>query len=470
MADLAETYESVPSGFAFASESQYAASLLQGVSSVAEDAWSTYADGGLFTPPIAAQVGTIVATWEETTGISIGQLAELAGNVVALANADVPSEVVQATSDLVYGLVDIGISVAQAAGVAVEALDAIPLLGDLIGLMTLFMVEVLKSSERYDAAQAQCQQRASLERDQFCRDLMRRSIPRSTGYRETTGVTLDPTDLFRPLAYQWWRSGTAKLVQQPGTFYGQAPKWQLVKPEPEYPANAASLYLALCGGEAQDFSVWNGETYRAACKHLGVPIIPQATQRKMWTLIKALMAGARDPRPQPGKSIPKPDGGRAVMPILMDLVNNERHRGRITPELLARAQEEVFAWTSKTIKCKDLVKGEIAAGATPHGWGWCADRIDLVTSFWDGLNEYDIALRHNFVKGDAWTIGPARGGGSRRGRAPARITLGSRAVQSLNRLLSSQRRGFEVARKKRILVAGSAMAVGAGAVWGILLT
>ena len=375
--------EEVPAGFQFPSEGAYATTMVRAVASLSADSIA----GGdyqthLLTPPVAAQVRALSATLEHASGLSLGQLAGAASSVAALASATSPAEIVRAVSGLVMGTLSMAASVLRTAGVSI---NTVPVLGQLIGALTLFISEVLASQARYKSYGDECQQRAVTNRDRFCAQLVASSMPKPTGEPAALNPSgLEPSDLFRPLAYQWLSGGR------------------------NYPANLSSIYLGTCGGEAGRLSLWTPERYRAVCKGLSVPPIKQTTQRKMWALVRALMSGARDPRPFGADVLVKSDGGRALLPILQDLINGERQRGTLPRRMLQAMSDRALEWTDYYIRCPELPAGEIGAGAMPTGGASCrGERIDLVGPFIAGLDQFDRAMRRAFLRGGVWTHEPA---------------------------------------------------------------
>lgn len=449
MASLNDSYEAVPPGFSFPSSDAYAGALVEGIGGIAGDVWTSVDAGGILTPPIAAGVGTVAAVFEELTGLGMDELVKLAASAYGLSQATSSAELLAGTYALIEGAVDLGIKAAVAGGaIAANAVQAVPILGQIIGAVMGFIVELMKSEARYDQAQEACMRRAAQDRDAACASLLRTSIPRATGPNG-----LDPTDLFRPLAYEWHR----RLTSSPSST--------------AYPANATAMYVGLCGGEAQVLSMWSAEQYLEVCKQTKTPPIPQTTQRKMWGLIRALMMGARNPTPS-GGAIPKPDGGRALFPALQDIVNNERARGRVTPALLQRVAEAALDWTRLSISCKDLVKGEIAAGAVPWGWAWCVDRIDLVTPFWRGLEEYDWRLRWQYAPDGHWQLAPRRplrlSASALKAMSRGTLVLTDAAVDSISRGAGRQLEAIARERRRRLIAGGGVAVLGAAAAAAIM--
>lgn len=226
---------------------------------------------------------------------------------------------------------------------------------------------------------------------------------------------------FAKNAWDLWHGVTDK--PKPGVFnpsdlgpdqYPAAyePRWKMPWKLNAYPPGAPSLYLGLCGHvptfpgpythvAPRDFALfWDRDEYAQFSRTIGgCEPIPEEVQRKMWTIVRALMTSVRDPRPAKegdANAVARPsDGGRALYPVLQDLVNNERHRGRVTPALLRGIQHRALYHTLRIEFCE--VHADITAYATR--WSSCflpADnpRTNLVGPFWAGLDEYDNRLKH----------------------------------------------------------------------------
>lgn len=378
----------VPTGLTFPSERTYATQLVRAVGAVSTDAATitsaTSHDPGasVLSLPVASHVRSLQAVLEKASGMPLGELLEVAGSVASLVTASTAGAIVRAVADVIVDAVQLASSVAEMAGASVTAT---PVLGQMLGAITALVSEVLDSQARYAGYQRQCEDRLAQQLDLWCGWMVEFSAPKPTGRQ----ASVEPTDLFRQLAYTW-------LLKRRGA------NGALV-----YPANVSTLYLGLCGGEAESLSLWSRASYRAFCERHDIPLIPQHVQRRMWSLIRALMAGARDPRSKGGPvRIDKPDGGRALMPILQDLCNQQRHRGALGRPLLIETVRHAMQWTDQYIECPDLPSGEIGAGGLPAAGGTCASRVErsLVDGFVEGLRQYDTELRWAFVGPDGqWT-------------------------------------------------------------------
>lgn len=434
---MGDGFDHVPSWVSFATEAEYSAELVNAVSWVVDDAYTSLDVGGLLggallSSPVATQVIGLKTAFEQSTGVSFGQLVNLASSVVALGQSSAPSQIAQATTQLIMGALDIAKTVASAMGVATSALNVIPILGQIVAVMGIFASEALKGYERRAENTEKCRQAIASNRNDWCADLIRNAMPIATGRKTTLNPSgLDPSDLFRSLAYEWQN---LKPRIKDGEHYGfdvaamnkHSANWVWN----HYRPSVAVLYLGLCGRyprfkapvqqpgqklpagmpKLSHFALWPQDElshhgYHAWCQRHGVEPIPANTQRKMWQLVKGLMAGVRDPRPTLEGPIQHADGGRALMPILHDLVHSEHINDRVPPELLWEIQYRALRWTQYRMCCEIsnvaplCVTGRCAERwqfARQGGGGPEADnsRIDLVTPFLTNLDEYTRQLQY----------------------------------------------------------------------------
>lgn len=256
-----------------------------------------------FTPalqlPVSAAVAGLRTTIEANVGKSIGDImpdelgidfnkvASMVGNIAgaAVATGIHSKEFAKAIQS-----------------VAVGVLDAIPILGGLVQAVLGVMWAGLEEWDRKAAATcAEFSDSFMANWKTHCGSLAKSAIPIPTMGGTAMGIKgadfqgrVTPADTFRGLAY----------VFQKGS--------------QEIPASPASLYLLLCGGEAQGFGLSRAE-YRALKKQnpgtgSGIPV---DTQRRMWKLIRALMSAAQPPLSAFKRTS---DQGATIMPILQELV------------------------------------------------------------------------------------------------------------------------------------------------------
>ncbi len=358
-----------------------AAGIIQAVGSVADYANTSFDQGGAVNPPAMVQIAALQATLESTTGVSLSQLVSMAQSISALANATNTVQTVAAVTQLVNGALDIVVSVAGAAGAAASATAVVPVLGQLIGVITDVMVFFLKEAERYRQAVVNCQTDAEVKARAMCQRLLTQARP-----LPTEGQQPQPSDFFRPVFYA-------------------------IKERKPLPLTAASLYVMLCGGETQgevvglDRARWRQvvDEYKkkSGNNRIGVPT---AMQRKMWSLIKGIMSGVN--YPQLGAPV-RGDNGRALMPILQDLSFNLYRVGAPGPyQLPSRGQgfgiddgfmsvlsREVARQHYFSQTCPYEESPGLARGAQPEGAASCRQFVDLGPSFIQGLRGYQNALQ-----------------------------------------------------------------------------
>lgn len=441
------------------STGEYSAAMVQAVNGVLPETAKSYDAGSLLSGPIAVQVEALAVAFEETTGVSFGELAQLAAGAWKLATADTPEEIALAAFELVDGAIQMVQAVATAAGMASDMLDAIPVIGEIINIVAGMVVSALEAHAQEAQGEADCAQLIAQKVNVYCGDVIEHSRPLATGPNG-----LDPSDVFRPLMYVWrdprkrynpasdpsWQSwlrqlqamyDNAELDQNeydalremkgawdlwygpptkvddggaPGQFWDalapsqNAKIWKMPWKLNTYPAGAPALFLGLCGAvptfpgpythvAPRDFALfWARDEYELFSRTIGgCEPIPERVQARMWELVRALMLGARDPRADPHKIGRNPDGGRALYPVLQDIVNNERHRGHITPELLRGIQNRALYHTRRFEFCGVTFAGTRLATK----WTSCFEpterpRIDLAGPFWTAMDEYDARLAH----------------------------------------------------------------------------
>lgn len=355
----------------------YMKGLAEGVQAQMPALSLDFASGGDLNPPFIDQIVGLKAGMESASGLSLGQLVDLGYDIGNLVNAEAPSQVAMAIGNLVTDAVDIVVSVAEAANVAADVISVVPILGTFIGGVANLIAGVFRTQEQAKIAAIKCQQRAELHMQQFCGELVR--IADVSVTEGTAGP--QPGDLFRPLVYAW----------QNGT------------PVPPCPA---AMYLGLCGGEAQEMSLFGRSSGNDTDPLLG---IPRDTQRRMWSLIKGIMAASQDPRP--GMPLKASDNGRSLMPVLQDIVRNlylagtnpafSRGKGYgFNNETLQRVADKIGRQYTYHIKCPDLDPGGPGAYAPSEGGSSCASFGEkrkgitpgLVSSFVEGITKFENGL------------------------------------------------------------------------------
>jgi len=432
--------EYLPSGINFPREKDYAKGLIDAVSENASSAMRSFDGGGEFNPPFMDQVASLKATLEATTGISLSQLHGLARNVMNLVGATNPVAIGSAVSSLILGTLDIVVSGLKAAGVALEAIKIVPILGQIIGMVAGVVVDILESQANYKIHAQNCQKRVEEDRKAFCSKAMSDSNPQKT---DVDGV--QPGDMFRPVMYAMQKSGPLPLTP-------------------------VSLYVALCGGETQGaFKLFDRNSWRRALdayhkktgrRHIGVP---QQTQRRMWSLIKGIMSASQNPTI--GIVFAPGDNGKALMPLLQDITRNlwlvgnglspQRGEYGVDQNFLQWLEGYIGAQYYKYIECPDLSEGEMAAGAMPAGGMSCTPFMQLWKPFVGAIKDFELGLvKHNVLNADmSWNTG---GVGNKKmilfgkGLTPTgRLTIDGSAAEQLLDTASLSRAAAVASEKKK---------------------
>jgi hypothetical protein len=417
-----------------------------------------------------SQITALTATLEATTGVSIGQLVGMAGNIAALAGSTNTVQTVQAVTQLVNGVLDIAVSIAKAAGAAASVLQVVPVLGQLIGIMMDLMVFFLKEAQRYKQAVVDCQTQAEDITRGMCQQRLTWAKP-----LPTEAQTAQPSDVFRPV-------------------------WTAMKEKKPLPISPASLYVMMCGGEtrgeitgALSRSEWRDlvERYKkkSGNKRIG---IPQSIQRKMWSLIKGIMSGVN--YPQIGAPV-YGDNGRALMPILQDIAFNLHRVGSrdrfqlpsrgdnfgIDRGFMMLLSRQITTKHYFSHKCPYEASPGMAKGATPEGAASCHSFIDLADPWLHGIKLYENALKTSgLLRNDGtWNLKTYRRLTSTgahkallviRGKALAGLRI--KHNMALNSAMVSTLRAAAETREKRendrkAAIATTSVILGGGAFWAM---
>lgn len=329
---LGETAYDVMGNFRPPTSSDFAAGLVSALNSVNADGGSLVKS---WDPPVSMAVSALGTAVEVTAGKTIGAL---------LSGVPDPYGVTSMVTNLANG--DIvaafeGVSL-QAVDLALKAFDCVPVVGTICRGLLGFIFALIPKPPSYEEmikdAIASMQGNLRVRCEGLVNDARYLS-------ESTTGNSgnPDPADAFRPVAIAYQKS-------QP------------------LPLCLASMYVALCGGVTEGFG-WESEkqyqefinvfsNYAPWCGTKTIPVIgkvpdctvrsssaprgiPIETRRKMWAVIKGIMASVAKPsaelRDAPG------DGGRALMPYLNETIRQEMLRGSFGPmkddrsQLLSRA-------------------------------------------------------------------------------------------------------------------------------------
>lgn len=303
------------------------ASTVQGVASVLPVAHVPIEDNGILGPTMGTFVGTAAGALQDISGVPFGTLTNLAFDAVAIGQATDALGTLQAVGQLFDAGVDAAVEVAQAVGAATDMVEVIPLVGQVADIFLGIYSSFLQSEAHRKQLTQQCRKDAQEYFNGWCQQLSINSQPVSSG---GSGGML-PSDLFRQLAY----------LRQKGS--------------KAFPANASSLYLALCGGAPGDFAVLTDDQYEKEAVAAGVKGSSRATREKMWTLVSGLMDSV-----QPAEIGVKVDitSGRTLMPILQEIVGTEFVKGSglaseegINHAFIHRLSNKCLEWTRHSYPC-----------------------------------------------------------------------------------------------------------------------
>ena len=403
--------ELVPDGassFQWSDYSTYSSKLITGVSAV-----SHYVDlppfesspDSLLNPPLIADVIGLKGSLESLSGLSWSQLAGLALDVYALSQATSPAEIVQGIATIVTTTTDLVTTAAQAVGLATSVVNVIPIIGQIVGAVLGAVATVLESQALVAQYGAACDKAMAGLLDYHCAKLVEWAKP------SATGTSIMPSDLFRPLSY------AIQLGKGPG----------VSREFPRLPLNISALYVALCGPEAQlSDPIFPGEahpvtfgqkrwnqlvaSYRAQTgkHHIGVPA---EVQRQMWALIEGVMSAAEPPgltdNPQPIG-----DRGRALMPLLQDMVRNLWIAGKVGGRgygidrgFLVMLQDVILKSDHNyEDSCKKLIGEAPGAGQAKIVNASCLGRVDLVSPFEASIIAYENQLDETFRPNGEWIL------------------------------------------------------------------
>jgi hypothetical protein len=305
----------LPASFRWPTVADYSQATTEAYAGIGFDSGFSRA---LLAPPLQSQVNALVVTMEAVTGAQIDALAAALGSTGAQVGA-YAGEVANLTYAISVGDVSLTVDAALklagdlASDLALETGSALvadiaavlPLLSIAVGAVT-FAIDYFEgqlSDEEIAEAVAKTTQEVDRELAQNC--------PVQVQVHRPTGTTADgpnPADLFRGLMV------AAELGRPP-------------------PPTLASLYMMLCGAETQGVGMTRREWERfdgPARNRSGATGIDPYTQRRMWSLIKAIMRSARLPEPYGQKEFQIwGDGGSAAMATLSELVRSQFASGAL---------------------------------------------------------------------------------------------------------------------------------------------
>jgi hypothetical protein len=332
--------------------------------------------------PVQVSVAGLVGAVESAAGSSIGSLAVggvapgLSANLHALGAA------------LADGAIDLVVdTISQAAADVVgEALEVIPVLGGFAKMLFGLVSAGFQARGLVEEALERCVQQ---KLEAYCK-----ALPQRHSVKVTSGTSPTPADLFRQCAYAY-QFGDDRL-----------------------PVTVASMYVLLCGAEAEGFGFGSKAVYDQWLRDrswssggtmphgpLGNYGIDPALQRKMWSLIKGIMAAVQNPAL--GVRPTATDQGRTLMPLLQEIVRQQWTRDRLPRPYLEALSD--FVAVRYTRSCSGSIPG--GAGAPIVRRGSCAGprRISLVPSLESSLSAWETLLEDQWYNANTgrWTITPA---------------------------------------------------------------
>lgn len=321
------------------------------------------------TPVAGVHAGALINVVKSGTNASLQQVAS---NPAAFA-----SSVTDLMRGALNGSLDVVVSAGvQVAGQVVNALATVPQVGhaavmvsQLIG--AVFTLLGAAAHDPTETLRAMADNRCQDSLRHVCQHALNVGLPRST--------VLDgpsPADLFRQSWFNFQRGigGLGAL-----------------------PLNVSSIYVLLCGAETQGFGLTRNQNTtlanyaRGRWPDVGIPV---ATQRRMWSLIKGIMSAVEQWGIQADPQHPG-DQGRALFPLLQDIVRNEWLAGRVNRDFV-RLLSDNMAQTVRTSGRACATELDAAAA------GGCVDRycncraphrhVDLSEAFEGSVYQWQLQL------------------------------------------------------------------------------
>lgn len=385
---------SVPVDFSYPTDETFVAGLTGALDGIDDD----FSRDNL-SIPVAATVPLIKSAVSAAGGLNFGALT------AAAARGDVSATAAQAISGamsfLSVGALEIAqqiTSKTQQIETVSDAAAAIPMIGAIITWVVDLAAGIAGADALVQGVENEAERRLHEGLQTDCAAWARNDQAYSAG------SMMEPTDFFRKvgITYQLWRNAGS----------GSAP---------QLPLNASSMYVMLCGGETQGFGIDRTryrqlvDRARVARPQIGTGI-PVAVQRKMWGLIKGIMANVEAPIAE----FPVGDRGKSLMAILQDLVReyylrgtHSQYNGPGWDDYLADLlSDEVTLRYRKTVAIPipggaGVVQRSSSCAGQEHGYG---RHLNLGPLLIDSVANYGELLLANFWDGSKgkWTIRPTR--------------------------------------------------------------
>ena len=314
-------------------------------------------------------ISQLTRALEGTLGVSAPEVAKLAGAVTSLIFNLVEGRVAVAVgaavelTQMAFSMVTkaIGTTLAQAMA------DIIPIVGAMISAV----IEVVSI---FDSGWTDEQRAAAVaEGIRIFEGWSKENCPKIAAGFNPTGTSasgVSPADIFRASYI------AAQLGHPP-------------------PPTVASMYVLLCGGETQGVGFTRAGHDRwlnKARKELGPQIgIDPWTQRKMWSLIKAIMFSVKNPEVTAELTV-HGDNGRSAFALLQDITRKQYIAGRWTKQSarsLSRVLGELYP-RSQGVDCGPACSGVIR--------GDCDDYFYLEMALENAQRAWQAVLEESFCQ------------------------------------------------------------------------
>lgn len=367
-----------PSGITYPSREQYLGTLSKTLANF-EPVMQATGEGlgqtadDIVSPPARMYLEGLAETLEQETGLSVGELAALAGNVAELGRAVNVHQVLATLMDLNDNVTGVVQSVAKTAGAAASSIEAIPILGAIVNAVLGGLATGLQFKAQMEQANDACQRRAFDHANNWCHQFVQAAQPTPTRTKTTAA------DLFRPIYI---------ALQKPGPWRATGGQWFWDRQQDGriyLPLSPASVYVALCGDAAPEvLSRWAGPLApdRALFSDNG---IPKPVRARMWRLCEAILAGA-EPYGLQAEPHWVGDGANSQFVVLQDIVWGEMMlRERLKRATVRRICTLLGAQYKWTIVCDDL-RPPGAAHQAPRAESSCGSKfLGFDTALYDAF-------------------------------------------------------------------------------------
>jgi hypothetical protein len=295
-----------------------------------------------FIAPIKSQASSVIATVEGTSKVAIplgGDAMQIASAAMAIGNSKDAVSVVTNVGALLNGTLSLVTDVAKVLPQLTGALSVVPIVGQAASAIIAVMVPFIKFATSAELAQ----QEAKAAFEQCLAEKQKEaSGPCLAKYKSQVNVfgtgekgAVTPADLFRPFLY-WSRTDWPKSKNRT---YGDRSKpdtiWWNDDMDAAWVPTLGSMFVALCGDQVEkDFFKSN---VKPAFLFKNYGKMSADTRRRMWGLVKGIMAATENPDKGPGPNA----GGMALFPALQGLIWREFDNGTLTETDVADAAKDV---------------------------------------------------------------------------------------------------------------------------------